>query len=569
LPDDLVEPVAELHSIRPNPRSEVEHRISGCVDVGIDECVQSLDWPSREPEDGITRQFDFICVYQQMAYSLMLHLSGSTPRNMLRRFPVAGKDHVHFVLKYSESSPLASYRDKIYANSTSVTHWQRAFRLLRFHADEGVNRRMSQQHLVGLQTLAAGNNSALRKQHREGTHRTRTPAETMATIRPRLPLFGITRIGHITGLDCIGIPVVVVTRPNSRSLAVSQGKGVTVDCAIASAVMESVEAWHAERIDLPLRLANYEEMRWTTTTVDVTGLPRDGTSNFRPEIDLLWSQGWDLLSHNAVWVPYELVHTRFTVPRPAGSGCFVASSNGLASGNNLVEALCHALCEVIERDAVTLWQISPREVRDSRRIDPATIDDPTALSLLDRCRDAGVLASIWDVTSDVGVPAFYCMLADGANDQLHVMHSAAGMGCHPSKAVALTRAITEAAQSRLTIIAGSRDDVVRDDYARIRDPEVLADNLHVASGAPDRAFTDISEFTADDLVSDLNWLLKRVRSAGFSQVAAFDLSKSDVGVAVARVVVPGMETSGLLGNALGQRALRHRDAYVALGSATR
>ena len=41
--------------------------------------------------------------------------------------------------------------------------------------------------------------------------------------------FGITRVANVTGLDRIGLPVVLATRPNSRSVAVSQGKGTSLD----------------------------------------------------------------------------------------------------------------------------------------------------------------------------------------------------------------------------------------------------------------------------------------------------------------------------------------------------
>ena len=64
---------------------------------------------------------------------------------------------------------------------------------------------------------------------------------------------GITRVAVLTGLDVIGIPVAAAVRPNSRSVAVHQGKGVTLDAAKASAVMEAVECFHAENIALPLR----------------------------------------------------------------------------------------------------------------------------------------------------------------------------------------------------------------------------------------------------------------------------------------------------------------------------
>ena len=54
--------------------------------------------------------------------------------------------------------------------------------------------------------------------------------------------------------------MVIACRPNSRSLAVAQGKGLDMDSAKASAVMESVEGYHAERISLPLKLASHREM---------------------------------------------------------------------------------------------------------------------------------------------------------------------------------------------------------------------------------------------------------------------------------------------------------------------
>src|SRR4051812_35005545 len=90
------------------------------------------------------------------------------------------------------------------------------------------------------------------KGFRAGTHRCVSPAETVARLRPHLAGMGITRVANVTGLDVIGIPVVMVCRPNSRSLSVSQGKGLDLDAARASGLMESVEMFHAERAIGPL-----------------------------------------------------------------------------------------------------------------------------------------------------------------------------------------------------------------------------------------------------------------------------------------------------------------------------
>lgn len=64
---------------------------------------------------------------------------------------------------------------------------------------------------------------AVPKRYTTGTHRDRAPEETVARVRGLLPALGITRIANVTGLDRIGMPVVMVCRPNSRSLAVAQG----------------------------------------------------------------------------------------------------------------------------------------------------------------------------------------------------------------------------------------------------------------------------------------------------------------------------------------------------------
>ena len=73
------------------------------------------------------------------------------------------------------------------------------------------------------------------KTYTRGTHRTIPPGETLARLQPLLPQLGITRLANVSGLDTIGIPVVMSVRPLSRSLSVSQGKGLDLDSAKVSA----------------------------------------------------------------------------------------------------------------------------------------------------------------------------------------------------------------------------------------------------------------------------------------------------------------------------------------------
>src|SRR5688500_1240521 len=116
------------------------------------------------------------------------------------------------------------------------------------------------------------------KGYRDGTHRLVSPRETVERVRPFMARMGITRIADVTGLDSIGIPVVMVVRPNSRSVAVSQGKGLDVWAAKASGLMESVEGYHAEYMTLPLKYCSYAELTRTHRVADVSELPREDPS---------------------------------------------------------------------------------------------------------------------------------------------------------------------------------------------------------------------------------------------------------------------------------------------------
>ena len=72
--------------------------------------------------------------------------------------------------------------------------------------------------------------------------------ELVHALLRRRRQFGITRVGCITRLDRIGMPVVQVARPLALSNAIHQGKGVYLAQAAASALMEALETWAAESI---------------------------------------------------------------------------------------------------------------------------------------------------------------------------------------------------------------------------------------------------------------------------------------------------------------------------------
>lgn len=365
---------------------------------------------------------------------------------------------------------------------------------------------------------------------------------------------GITRIADVTGLDRISIPVVMVCRPNSRSIAVCQGKGIDNDAATASGLMEAAEIHHAEHVTLPLKLASFSEISRDQQVIDVARLPKVRGDRYHDDLVMLWIEGFDLIGRQCLWLPFEMVRANYTLPLPPGSGCFDASTNGLASGNHVLEAMSHGLCEIIERDANALWNRLDRITRNQTQLDPGTIDDSACRKILQRLEATGFDVSVWETTSDIGVPAFFCVLTDTVQHQAHI---GVGSGCHPARNIALSRALTEAVQVRTTYISGARDDLMPAEYRNPLLAQRQAWAGQLKGSAPARAYGGGPDCRSDTFNEDVTWLLRQVRQVGIEQVVAVNLTQPGFDIPVVRMVVPGLEgPDDHDGYVPGKRALR-------------
>jgi YcaO-like protein with predicted kinase domain len=423
-----------------------------------------------------------------------------------------------------------------------------------------LNRERRSLCCVDMSAIIPGPERRTPKGYRQGTDRIVGPEQTLANLRPFLDDFGVTRIADVTGMDCIGIPTVMVVRPNSRSVSVSQGKGVDLATAKVSGLMESIEQFHAEHVLNPLRLANLNEIRAIGAVADVERLP-----GFKLDFDatqrVLWIAGQDLATEAEIWVPFEAVHLDLRLPLPTGSGFFMSGSNGLASGNHRLEAVSHGLCELIERDALSLFFQSDAPHQRRRRVELATVDDPICRELLTRYREAEMDVAVWDMTSDLGIPCFLCWILESADDVFRPVGLAQGSGCHPTRGIALSRALSEAAQSRVTRIVGSRDDIRPKDLLELRAADAL--ELYRAQMSepegPCRAFQSTTSYSFDTFEEDVELLIARLHAAGLTQVIGVDLSRPQYPVHVMRLLVPGLEGAAYLpGYRPGRRAAAQR-----------
>lgn len=355
---------------------------------------------------------------------------------------------------------------------------------------------------------------------------------------------GITRVGDITGLDSIGLPVWFASRPNSRALSVSQGKGMTHAQARISAVMESAECAVAERPeDIAGLFGSLREIRQAGhRTIPFDRLMRCATGDLDPDRERAWVRGISRKTGHEVLAPYELIGLDMRSKAPWDHDTFKMSSIGLAAGSQPDAVLSHALLEVVEHNSTASLDLLGLGARVARGLQYSAgthggLDDAVA-----SIEAAGFTPHFFDLTGNIPLPVIACFMTrtilsdEGAGAKL-----TAGFACRPDAHEAALAALLECVQSRATDIAGSRDDITASDYqesrGRIPAQMVPCGTLAAVKGHRPRTSFD----TAEQLLA---YVSDAVLSNGPEDIFVFPLTGPEPGFHVTRALVPGMEVAG-------------------------
>jgi ribosomal protein S12 methylthiotransferase accessory factor len=373
---------------------------------------------------------------------------------------------------------------------------------------------------------------------------------TLERARRRARELGVTRVTDVTRLDRVGLPVYASIRPGAAvgSLCVNAGKGVRPIEAEVGATMEAIEFALAEQgaspVVKPVEATARDVLDGRRRPAAILDLcPKLGvTIPLDAPMECVAAE--EITTGERALVPAELVFLPYRPARERGRRRalrFGSSSNGLASGNTLREATVHALCELVERDIRSF-----QAVRDSGvPVALDTVEGPAA-AVLERLRSAGLELHVRTADQGHGVPYFTALLHDPDALTPHLLNS--GHGCHPSRAVAFVRAVTEAAQSRLTVIHGGRDDLT-DAHARFRGWTAARKRAHVArtiarmaAGRP-VAFTGLPDHgpEATTVEGCERILLRQLGAGGFGEVYRVAFCRAEEELQVVRVIVPRLE----------------------------
>ncbi|MCX5199723.1 YcaO-like family protein [Streptomyces sp. NBC_00249] len=361
----------------------------------------------------------------------------------------------------------------------------------------------------------------------DGTIRSRAPEQTWQALAPELqPRYGISRVARLTGLDSLRLPVHTAIRPASQTLTVTQGTGATDLLAQVSAVMEAIELWHTEQ---PLSTHDFGSYREIAPAYPFSALPLKADAPGLERVRLEWTTATGLIRGTGTLVPSDMI--RRTAQRDTWQPDILrTTSTGLAAGNSPEEAALHGMFEVIERDALHADDLSGGSHRTL--IDPLTVEDPYCAGLIGRLAMAGAALELVHVENAYAIPVCTAYLW---SEDYPVW--AAGGGCHTDPDIALSRAITEAAQSRLTRIAGTRDDLPADDLFSRPAPSPLP--AHSATLTPWGQLTADAPPWHGRFADHARTVARRIEAVTGYEPLCVDLTQPDEQISAVKVICPG------------------------------
>jgi ribosomal protein S12 methylthiotransferase accessory factor len=291
--------------------------------------------------------------------------------------------------------------------------------------------------------------------------------------------------------------------------------------------MESIEAWHAENLRLPV--AARAPAAALDLGYDVRELNLAPRSPVTAAVVLDWVSGRGLLTGREILAPVDAIRLDGTAPRDWATVFFRATSEGLATGNTEADAVLHGLHELVERAS-----LAGRHGRPRRYVDPGTCRDQVARQIYAALRAAGCTVAVRDITGPAGLPCYAATVWSP-----DVPMRCAGFACHVRAGIALGRAMSEAVLTRLAVISGARDDIDGVAYREMAEPVVPAEPAGLA---------DRDDWADDgDLRSVIRHCASMVTAVTGREPFTVRLDHDDIGIPAVKVFAPGLRGLGPAG----------------------
>ena len=403
----------------------------------------------------------------------------------------------------------------------------------------------------------------------DGGHRICSPEETLNKYQYHIsPITGIVR--ELIKIPTQGLINTYVAKHHFRNAfdnldglrknidGKSGGKGKTNNQAKASGFCEAIERYSgvfqgyeirqkASYQDLgnkaihPNQCMGFSEKQYQTRETwnkNCGGWFQKVPHPFDETREIDWTPVWSLTAQDFKYLPS--VYCYYGYPQSEPLDCW-GDSNGCAAGNTIEEAILQGFMELVERDCIALWwynQLSKPQV------DLDSFDDPYFQQLKQYYKSLNREIWVLDITSDFNIP---CFAAISSRKDSEVEDIVLGYGAHFDPKIAISRALTEVNQILPNVL--SFDENGNTNYPPSGDPlalkwwknATLSNNPYLATDhtkIPKKS-SDYLSLASDDLLEDLK-LCQKIVEENDMEMLVLDQTRPDIGLRVAKVIVPGM-----------------------------
>ncbi len=350
---------------------------------------------------------------------------------------------------------------------------------------------------------------------------------------------GVSRVGEINQLCSYVLPVFQATRlslyyhPMTGQNSSTNGKGLTKKQAEISCLMEAIEGFCAEPRNPILIRGSYHYLKKQHVLINPQIINhREKTPPAQLEEPLMWTPCASLNHKTPVLVPAEAVYFPFLPEEYSTRPIFVCSTNGLASGGTYLEALMHALYEVIERHYISCWEQGSASIQQIFEEDLKKIK--SVQKILSAGRKEDFIIKIYSVLlkKEINMSFFVSAVFTPYNRLAFL-----GYGCHSNIETAINRALSESIQSWTTSASGSREDLLKNKFMQKNSTVLLPLQASLKLDQLKNHIVNTKFLTLND---ELNFLLYWLKTLGIKDVFIANLTRHGVQIPVIKVIAPGM-----------------------------
>ncbi|MBD2302308.1 TOMM precursor leader peptide-binding protein [Nostoc sp. FACHB-190] len=403
----------------------------------------------------------------------------------------------------------------------------------------------------------------------DGGHRICSPQETLRKYQHHIsPITGVVR--ELNKIPGDGLTHNYIAKHHFHSIfddfnglrqnlgGRSAGKGRTDSQARASGFCEAIERYSGvfqgeeirekasyqqmgDKAIHPNACMNFSQQQYQNReqwNVECQGWFQKVPEPFDEQREIDWTPVWSLTHQEFKYLP--TAYSYYGYQPDYKPDCW-ADSNGCAAGNTIEEAILQGFMELVERDAVALWWYN---FLQKPQVDLDSFDEPYFQSLKQYYQTINRELWVLDITSDLNIPVFAAVTRRSDREVEDIV---LGYGAHFDAKIAISRALTEVNQILPNVLLTQADgntqyppsaDPLAIDWwttATLTNQSYLIPDDRVAA----KVAVDYPQIASDNLLEDIKLCQQIVEKNGM-EMLVLDQTRPDIGLRVAKVIVPGM-----------------------------